>query len=86
VSSAVITGIKSKGDIKVKNEESRDIWCEAPKSKTRSECDILEELWGNWPTKEKADNIYECNERNFWNCSVKILVSVIEPNETIVAI
>ena len=50
MSLAVIIGIKSKGDIEVKNKKSRDIWCKALKSKTQSECDILEELWGNWPT------------------------------------
>jgi len=47
VSSAVITGMESEGDIKVKDEESGDIWCEAPESKTHLECDIPEELWGN---------------------------------------
>jgi hypothetical protein len=47
VPSAVITGMEGEGDIKVKDEESGDIWCEAPESKTHLECDIPEELWGN---------------------------------------
>jgi hypothetical protein len=47
VSSAVMTGIEGEGDIEAKDEKSRDIWCEAPKSKIYSESDILKELWGN---------------------------------------
>jgi hypothetical protein len=44
VPSTVITGMEDEGDMKVKDEESGDIWWEAPESKTHSECDILEEL------------------------------------------
>lgn len=47
VLSAVITGIEGERDTKVKDEEYGDIWCKAPESKTHSECDIPEELWGN---------------------------------------
>jgi len=43
----VITGMEGEGDIEVKDKESWDIWCEAPESKTHSEYDILEKLWGN---------------------------------------
>jgi hypothetical protein len=62
------------------------MWCEALESKTHSEYDILEELKGNWPTKKEADNAYGCKEINFWNCSAKVLESVIKPDETIVAV
>jgi len=47
VPSTVITWMEGEGDTKKKDEESGDIWCETPKSKIHSECDILEELWGN---------------------------------------
>jgi hypothetical protein len=43
----IITGMEGEGDIEVKDKESWDIWCEAPESKTHSEYDILEKLWGN---------------------------------------
>jgi hypothetical protein len=45
VPSTVITGMEGEGETEVKDEESGDIWCEAPESKTHSECDIPEELW-----------------------------------------
>jgi hypothetical protein len=41
VSSAVITEIEGVGDMKVKDKEPKDIWCDAPEFKTHSECDIL---------------------------------------------
>jgi len=44
VPSAVITWMEGKGETEVKDEEYGDIWCEAPESKTHSECDIPEEL------------------------------------------
>jgi len=44
--------MEGEGGTKIKDKEYEDICCEVPKSKTYSECDILEELWGNWPTKE----------------------------------
>jgi hypothetical protein len=47
VPSTVMTGIEGEGDIEAKDEKSRDIWREAPKSKTYSESDILKELWDN---------------------------------------
>ena len=81
VPSAVITGMEDEGDAKVKDEESGDIWWEAPESKTHSECDIPEELWGNWPMEEEAEIVYGCKERNFWNCSARVLGSVIELDE-----
>jgi hypothetical protein len=58
MSSTVITGIEGEDDTKVKDEESRDIWCEALESKIHSECDIPEELWGNWPMKEEMNIAY----------------------------
>jgi len=81
VPSTVITGMEGEGKTKVKDEESRDIWCKAPESKTHSECDIPEELLGNWPMEEEVDIVCGCKERNFWNCSAKILGSIIEPEE-----
>jgi hypothetical protein len=63
-----------------------ETWCETPKTKTHSECDIHEELWGNWPMEENADIAFGYKERNFWNCSVKVLRSVKGPDETIVAV
>jgi len=86
VSSAVITGMEGEGKIEVKDEESGDIWYEAPESKTHSECDIPEELWGNRPMEEEADVACGCNERNFWNCSAKVLGSIIESEEATVAV
>ena len=47
VPSTVMTGIEGEEDIEAKDEKSRDIWREAPKSKTYSESDIFKELWGN---------------------------------------
>ena len=44
VPSIVITGMEGEGDTKVKNEESRDIWCEALESKNYLEYGIPEEL------------------------------------------
>jgi hypothetical protein len=41
----VMIWLKDKGDTKIKDEESRDIWCEAPESKTHLGCDIPEKLW-----------------------------------------
>ena len=86
VSSTIIIGMEGEGNIKVKDKESGDIWCEAPESKTCSKCDILEELWGNWLTEEEADIAYGCKEKNFWNCLAKVLGSMIGPDETIAAV
>ena len=69
-----------------KDEESGDIWYEAPESKTHSEYGILEELWGNWPTKEETYIVFSCKKRNLWNCSTGVPRSVIEPDETIAAV
>jgi len=85
VPSAVIRGMEDKGDTEVKDEESGDIWWEVPESKTHSECDIPEELWGN-QLMEEANIVCGCKERNFWNCSAKVLGSVIEPEEATAAI
>jgi hypothetical protein len=79
LSLAVITRMEGEGDKDVKDEESRDIWCEAPESKTYSKCDIPEELWGNWPMKGETNIAFGCKERNFWNCSARVLGSVIDP-------
>jgi len=54
VPSAVMKKIKDKEETLVKDEESGDIWCEVSESKTHSEYNIPEELWGNWPIKEEA--------------------------------
>jgi hypothetical protein len=81
VSAVVITGMEGEGETEVKDEESGDIWCEAPESKTHSECDIPEELWYNWPMKKETDIACGCKERSFWNCSAKVLGSIIEPEE-----
>ena len=86
VLSTVITGIEGERDTKIKDEEYGDIWCKAPESKTHSECDIPEELWGNWHIEEEVDIVYGCRKRNFWNFSARILGFVIEPDETIVAV
>jgi hypothetical protein len=82
VSSTIITGIENEWDTKAKDEESWDLWCETPKSKTYLEYGIPEELWGNWPTKEKTNIACDYKERNFWNCSAKVLGSVKELDET----
>lgn len=42
--STVMTRIEDEWDTKAKDEEYEDMWCEAPESKTYSECDIHEEL------------------------------------------
>jgi hypothetical protein len=34
----------------------------------------------------EADIAYGCKERNSWNCSARVLGSVIEPNEATVAV
>jgi hypothetical protein len=88
VSSVVMTGIEGEKDTEAKDEESEGIWCEALEFKTRSECDIPKELWGNWPRgkKKRVDITCGCKERNFWNCSVRVLRSVKEPNETIIVV
>jgi len=86
VSSTVITGMEGEGDTKVKDEEYRDIWCEELESKTYSKFDILEELWGNWPTKEEANIACGCKERHFWNCLARVLGSAIRPDETTVVV
>jgi hypothetical protein len=86
VLSTIITGMEDEGDIEVKDEESWDIWCEAPESKTYLEYDTLEELWGNWPTEGEADIACGYKERNFWNCSARVLGSLIEPDEATAAI
>jgi hypothetical protein len=65
VPSTIITRIDGERNTKVKDEESEGIWCVAPESKTHSECDITEELWGNWSTKEEVDISCGCKERNF---------------------
>jgi len=78
--------MEGEGGTKIKDKEYKDIWCEVPKSKTYSECDILEELWGNWPTKKEASIACGYKKRNFWNCSVKVLGSMIEPDEANVAV
>jgi len=44
VTSIIITRMEGEGGTKIKDKEYEDIWCEVPKSKTYSECDILEEL------------------------------------------
>jgi len=85
VPSTVITWMEGEGDIEVKDEESGDIWCEAPKSKTYLECDILEKLWGNWPMKVKVNIACDCKERNFLNCSARVLGLVMEPDEVTAA-
>jgi hypothetical protein len=54
--------MEGEGDTEVKDEESGDIWRVTPKSKIHSECDILEELWGNWPIKGEADIACDCKE------------------------
>jgi hypothetical protein len=59
VSSVVMTWIEGEEDIKVKDEESGGIWCEALEFKTHSECDMPKELWSNWPIGKK-------NEHNLW--------------------
>jgi len=81
VPSIVITRMEDEGDTKVKDEESGDIWWEAPESKTHSKYDIPEELWGNWPMEEEADITCGCKETNFWNCLARVLGSVIELDE-----
>ena len=81
VSSAVMIGIKDEGVIEAKDKESGDIWCEAQESKIHSECDIPEKLWGNWPTEEEANIVW-----NIWNCSVIVLGSVKEPDKTTAAV
>jgi len=86
VSLAVITGIEGKRDIKVKVEESRDIWCKAPKSKTHLKCDILEQLWDNWLMEKKVDIACGYKEKNFWYCLARVLGSVIEPDKTTVVV
>jgi hypothetical protein len=86
VPSVVITRLEGEWVIEVKDEESRDIWCEAPEFKTHSECDMPEELWENWPMKGEADIAYSCKERNFWNCSARVLGSVIGPDEATTAV
>jgi hypothetical protein len=65
VSSAIMTWIEDEGDTEVKDKKSGDLWCEAPESKTHSKYDILEKLWGNWPTKKEADLACGCKKRNF---------------------
>jgi hypothetical protein len=55
VSSVVMTGIEGEKDTEAKDEESEGIWCEALEFKTRSECDIPKELWGNWPRGKKKE-------------------------------
>lgn len=77
VSLAIITGMEGKYDIEVKDEESKDIWCEAPESKTHSQYDIPKKIWDNWPTEGEMDIACGCKERNFWNCSARVLGSVI---------
>ena len=59
VPSTFMTGIEGEEDTEAKDEKSRDMWYEAPKSKTHSECNILEELWDNWPKKKR-------NGHRFW--------------------
>jgi hypothetical protein len=61
----VIIGMEGGGDIEVKDEESRGMWCKAPESKTHSKYDILEQLWGNWLAKEEANIVCGCKEKNF---------------------
>jgi len=85
VPSAVIIGMEGERGHKVKDEYG-DIWCEATKSKTYLEYDIPKELWGNWPMKEEANIVYGCKDINFWNCSARVLGSVIEPHEVTAAI
>jgi hypothetical protein len=82
VPSAVITGIEGKGDTEVKDKESGDMWCEALESITHLECDIPKELRENCHMEEEMDNACGCKEKNFWNCSTKVLRSMIEPDET----
>ena len=65
VSSAAITGMEGEWETKVKDEESRDIWCKVPESKAYLECGISKELWGNWPMKE-MNIACGCKEKNFW--------------------
>jgi len=77
--------MEGKGETKVKDEESRDIWCEAPESKTHSECDIPKELWGNWLMEEEVNIACGCKKRNLWNCSTKVLGSIIELEEATAA-
>ena len=36
--------------------------------------------------KGEVDIAYGCKERNFWNCSAKVLGSVIKPNEDTIAV
>jgi len=36
--------------------------------------------------KEKAEIAYGCKERNFWNCSARVLGSVIELDEATAAV
>jgi hypothetical protein len=86
VLSTVMTWIKDEGDTKANDEESGDIWCEASESKTHSKYDILEELWGNWHIKEEVDIACRCKERNFWNCSARVLELVKGPDKTIDAL
>jgi hypothetical protein len=86
VPSTIITGMEGKGDTKVKDEESGDIWCEVAKSKTHLKCDLLEELWGNKLTKEEVDIACGCKEKNFWNCLAKVLGSMIGFDETTAAV
>jgi len=85
VPSIIITRMEGEGGTKTKDREYKDIWCEAPESRTYSEYDILEELWGNWPTEE-ASIACAYKKRNFWNCSVKVLWLMIEPDEANVAV
>ena len=85
VPSTIIIRMEGEGDIQVKDEYG-DIWCEATKSKTYLEYDIPKELWGNWPMKEEANIACGCKDRNFWNCSARVLGSVTEPHEVTAAI
>jgi hypothetical protein len=86
MSSVVMTGIEGEEDIEAKDKESGGIWCEALEFKTHLECGIPKELWGNWPIEKKMNITWGCKERNLWNCSVRVLKSVKEPNETIVVV
>ena len=86
VPSAIITWIEDGGHTKEKDEKSKDIWCEPPKSKTHTKDDIPKELWGNWPTKEETDIACGYKEINFWNCSTRVLGLVKVTDEAIVTV
>jgi len=65
VPSAVITWMEGEGVIEVKDEESKDIWCEAPESKTHSECEYMRTCEKNNLRKEKRTLLVAVRRETF---------------------